>query len=187
MNRLKRKWWYIVTQVFYKLKFGKIGKGSIVFAPLQIDEMNSIALGEKVYIAQGAWLMGNADEKETITIGNGTTIGHFSHIIGRHSITIEQDVLIADKVFISDCTHNYEDVNIPVSLQGIKCISPVRIGNGSWIGENVCICGASVGKHCVIGANSVVNKDIPDYCVAVGIPAKVVKKYDFKAQDWVKV
>ena len=116
-----------------------------------------------------------------------TTIGHYAHIIAMHSMTIEQNVLIADKVFISDCTHSYEDINKPVIRQEVKELSPVVIGEGSWIGENVCICGASVGKHCVIGANSVVTSDIPDYSVAVGSPARVVKKYDLNSNEWKKV
>jgi acetyltransferase-like isoleucine patch superfamily enzyme len=61
------------------------------------------------------------------------------------------------------------------------------IGEGSWLGENVCVIGASIGKHCVIGANSVVTKDIPDYSVAVGIPAKVIKKYNFNKCEWEKI
>ena len=63
----------------------------------------------------------------------------------------------------------------------------VSIGDGSWIGENVCILGANIGKHSVIGANSVVLQDIPDYCVAVGSPARVVRKYDFETKKWVTV
>ena len=66
-------------------------------------------------------------------------------------------------------------------------MSEVTIGEDSWIGENVCICGASIGKHCVIGANSVVTKDIPDYCVAAGIPAKVIKKYNFEKNSWDRI
>ena len=54
------------------------------------------------------------------------------------------------------------------------------------MGENVCIIGASVGKHCVIGANSVVTKDIPDYSIAVGTPAKIIKRYDFNKERWCK-
>lgn len=58
----------------------------------------------------------------------------------------------------------------------------------TWIGINsVIMSNVKVGKHCVIGANSVVNKDIPDYCVAVGNPAKVVKTFDVKSGQWVKV
>ena len=63
----------------------------------------------------------------------------------------------------------------------------VEIGERSWLGENVCVLGAIIGKHCVIGANSVVTHDIPDYSVAVGAPAKVIRKYDFSSKEWIKV
>lgn len=64
----------------------------------------------------------------------------------------------------------------------------IIIGDGSWIGTNSVISGdVHIGKHCVIGANSVVIKDIPDYCVAVGTPAKVVKKYDFNEKKWISI
>lgn len=70
--------------------------------------------------------------------------------------------------------------------QPIKQLNHVRIGEGAWLGENVCIIGASVGKQSVIGANSVVSKDIPDYCVAVGAPAIIVKRYNFDKNQWEK-
>ena len=119
--------------------------------------------------------MGNCAKKKTLTIGKNKTIGHFAHIIGVLSVAFQNIVLFAVKVFISDCTHRYEDVSVPVIEQGIEELTPVSIGEGSWIGENVCICGASIGKHCVIGANSVVITNIPDYSVAVGSPARVIK------------
>ena len=62
----------------------------------------------------------------------------------------------------------------------------VQIGEGSWLGENVCVMGVSIGKHCVVGANSVVTKDFPDYCVIVGAPAKIIKRYCFEQQKWKK-
>lgn len=130
--------------------------------------------------------MGNRDKKCTLIVEDGTVIGHFSHIIALENVHIGKNVLIADKVFISDCSHEYADVNLPVIQQPVKILSPVSIGDGSWIGENVCILGASVGKHCVIGSNSVVTRDIPDYAVAVGNPARVIKKFDFASQSWVK-
>ena len=71
--------------------------------------------------------------------------------------------------------------------QPIKQINTVIVGDGSWLGENVCVIGAKIGKNCVIGANSVVTKDIPDYCVAVGAPAKVIKRFDFVNQQWIKM
>ena len=78
-------------------------------------------------------------------------------------------------------------------FQGAKQINKnghneLIIGEGSWIGINVVIIGdVHVGKNCVIGANSIVINDIPDYSVAVGNPAKIIKKYDFEAKTWKKV
>lgn len=187
-EKIYRKYGYIVTQYCFKHRFGNIGRNSILFKPLQLNNTGSIYIDDNVSIYHYSWLMCLEDNsKEVIRIMDYATIGHFAHIIAKHSVTIEKDVLIADKVFISDCTHGYEDINTPVIKQDIKLLAPVVIGEGSWLGENVCVCGASIGKHCVIGANSVVTTDIPDYCVAVGSPARVVKKYDFDRKEWIKV
>ena len=129
--------------------------------------------------------MGNKSLPQTMMVKSGTVIGHFAHFIAMHSVIIEESVLIADKVFITDCTHKYKDISTPVVEQGISLLNEVIIGEGSWLGENVCVCGASIGKHCIIGANSVVLQDIPDYCVAAGSPARVVKKYDFEKKEWI--
>ena len=188
MNKISKKAWQFYTRFFLSSSFMRIGKRSVIIKPLQIDSAKSIEIEDNVSVYHFAWLMGNNQAgKKTLTIQSGTTVGHFAHIIALNSMTIEKNVLIADKVFISDCTHSYEDITKPVIRQDVKDISPVVIGEGSWIGENVCICGASIGKHCVIGANSVVTSDIPDYCVAVGSPARVVKKFDHNSNEWKKV
>ena len=101
-------------------------------------------------------------------------------------IIIGKKVLTADKVYISDNLHSYEDVTIPIIDQKIKQINHVEIGDGTWIGENVCILGVKIGKNCVIGANSVVTKDIPDYSVVVGSPAVIIKKFNITANRWEK-
>ena len=81
-------------------------------------------------------------------------------------------------MYITDCDHEYRDINVPVIDQGIvQRGQMVSIGEGSYIGINAVIVGnVKIGKHCVIGANSVVTEDAPDYCVAVGSPARVIKK-----------
>lgn len=83
-------------------------------------------------------------------------------------------------MYITDCDHEYRDINVPVIDQGIvQRGQMVSIGEGSYIGINAVIVGnVKIGKHCVIGANSVVTKDVPDYCVAVGSPAKVIKRVE---------
>lgn len=98
---------------------------------------------------------------------------------------MHKNVLTADKVYITDNLHGYRDVNLAILHQPVIQRNFVEIGEGSWLGENVCIIGACVGKHCVIGANSVVTKDIPDYSVAVGSPARVIKQYCFEKQQWI--
>lgn len=113
-------------------------------------------------------------------------IGHYNEIYSTKSIIIEDNVLTADRVYITDNLHGYEDISEPILRQCINQIGNVRIGEGSWLGIGVCVIGAKIGKHCVIGSNAVVTKDIPDYSVAVGIPAKVIKRFDVESNEWKK-
>lgn len=113
----------------------------------------------------------------TIRIGKGSEIGERCRISIANSLEIGEKVLLSPNVYITDCDHEYRNVDIPVIDQGIvQKGQKVSIGNGSYIGINTVIVGnVKIGKHCVIGANSVVTKDVPDYCVAVGSPARVIK------------
>jgi acetyltransferase-like isoleucine patch superfamily enzyme len=122
----------------------------------------------------------------TLRIGSGTYIGRFCHIYATAEITIGTKVLMADKVYIADNLHGHADITVPVIDQPVQQTNPVAIGDGAWLGENVCIIGASVGKNAVIGANAVVTKDIPDYAVAVGAPAYIIKRFDNNLQQWRK-
>ncbi|MHA3787235.1 acyltransferase [Flavobacterium hauense] len=157
--------------------------------PLNINGIKNISVGNNVNIAYKSWLaampLTGAEGCELI-IGDGTSIGNLNHIYATKSIIIGKDVLTADKVYISDNLHGYENVSLPIIKQPIKQIGTVVIGDGSWLGENVCVIGAKIGRNCVIGANSVVTKDIPDYSVAVGSPAKVIKRYCFETNQWIK-
>jgi acetyltransferase-like isoleucine patch superfamily enzyme len=174
---------------FYRKKFCFFGQKSFLIHPLAIDGIQNINIGNYVYIAYNTWLAAvphTESEKCELIIGDGTHIGNFNHIYSTKSVVIGKKVLTADKVYISDNLHSYENINIPIIDQPIKQISTVEIGDGSWLGENVCVIGARIGKNCVVGSNSVVTKDIPDYCVAVGAPAKVIKRYCFKSEEWLK-
>lgn len=166
-----------------------IGPLSVIIDPLKIEGANNITIGNKVYIAYKTWLAAVAhtgSETCKLEIGDGCMIGNFNHIYATECIKIEKNVLTADKVYISDNLHDYENINLPILAQPIKQLATVVLGEGCWIGENVCIIGASVGKNSVIGANSVVSKSIPDYCVAVGAPARVIKRYCIDRKEWRK-
>lgn len=179
--------WLLRTQFIYKLKFKEIGAHSKIVSPLRFEDTGSVIIQDYVFISNGAWIIGDKEKDCTLVISSGTVIGNFFHIVAKYDVAIEKNVLIADKVFISDCTHNYKDISMPVIEQPLSEVREVIVGEGSWIGENVSIIGAKIGKHCVIGANSVVTKDIPDYCVAVGNPAIVIKQYNFLNKKWERV
>lgn len=166
-----------------------MGKRVHVYRPLLVEGAKNIVLEDNVVVHDGTWLaalpLTGSDVR--LVLKEGATLGNYNHIYATQSIVIEKDVLTADKVYISDNLHSYEEVTVPIIKQPIKQCKPVVIGEGSWLGEHVCVIGASVGKHCVIGANSVVTKDIPDFCVAVGAPARVIKRYNYITGVWEKV
>ena len=176
-NRAYKRFCCALYLCFNKHRFGYVGKSFRIYSPLKVQGHENMYFGDNVRIGNLTWLaaLPLTGSNAKLIISSGSLIGHFNHIYCTRSITIEKDVLTADKVYISDNAHSYEDISTPIWKQPIKQLNDVVIGEGSWLGENVCICGASVGKHCVIGANSVVTHDIPDYSVAVGAPAKVIK------------
>lgn len=153
-----------------------------------IRGIERIRFGKNAVIQRGCWLniaFNNPAPGPMIVINEGTNIGRRCIISAANKIIIGMNVLIAPNVFIADTHHEYQKLGIPIMHQGITTHSDqITIGDETWIGINTVIMGnVKVGKHCVIGANSVVNKDIPDYCAAVGNPAKVVKVFDVKTEQ----
>ena len=169
--------------------YAEYGESSVIASTIKTSSPENIYIGNHVTIGKSTWIEAKplTGSKECrLVFKDGVTIGEYNHIYATKSIVFEKDVLTANYVYISDNLHSYEDVTQPIKKQPIKQLKPVVIGKGSWIGEHVSIIGASVGEHCVIGANSVVTKDIPDFCVAVGAPAIVVKRYDREKGCWRK-
>ena len=120
-----------------------------------------------------------------VFIGDRTIIGIGNVIIG--PISIGNDVMFAQHIVASGLNHGYEDVTLPPSVQKVNT-AKITIGDDVWVGANTVItAGVTIGKHAVIGGGSVVTKNIPDYCVAVGNPAKVIKKFNFESNTWEKV
>ncbi len=176
-----------ICYLYYKLILGHIGHHSYIDHPLRMDGGKSIFIGNRVSVKYKSWLASKpltGCDKSQLLIEDGCVIGHFNHFFATDSIILHNNVLTADKVYISDNIHGYEDINMPILKQPIVQKGTVEIGEGSWLGENVCVIGANIGKHCIIGANSVVTKDIPDYSVAVGVPAKIIKTYNFITKKW---
>ena len=188
-QNIKLKFQKAFFLLFYKSSFFAFGSRSTLLFPFKLNGSKYIHIGNKVHINEHAWLLSQQiDEHEpNIEIGDDTYIGRNAHIVSVRDVKIGRSVLIADKVYISDNLHEYQDIEVPIKSQDVVFKKSVYIGEHSWLGENVCVIGASVGKHSVVGANSVVTSDIPDYSIAVGSPAKVIKQYNHQTNQWERV
>lgn len=160
--------------------FAYMGRRSTVQPPVRLVGAQHIGIGGRVYIGPNSWLevidVGRLREKPAIQIADGVHIAGFCTITAARQVVIEPNALIARYTYISDHTHAHTSIHQPIRYQGIAKISPVRICEGAWLGQNVVICpGVTVGRNAVVGANSVVRDDVPDFCIAVGAPARVVR------------
>ena len=185
IRRLKRK----LDWFFQKRKFAALGEGSVIPRSIKCGSKKNITIGKNVGIGRATWidavpLAGGG--KSCVVLKDGATIGEFNHIYATSKIVFEADCLTANFVYITDNLHSYEDVHTPIVKQPIKQLKPVVIGKGCWIGEHVSIIGASIGEGAVVGSNAVVTKDIPPFCVAVGAPAFIIKRYDPERGKWRK-
>jgi acetyltransferase-like isoleucine patch superfamily enzyme len=150
-----------------------------------------ISLGNSVSLRRGAWLNPAVDETTgdpVIVVEDNCAFGPYSVISAKNQVYIEQDVLIAGAVLIMDHNHAYEDINVPIINQGITEGGRIRIGRGSYIAHGAAILcprgELTIGRNCVIAANSVVTRSIPDYSVVVGLPARIIRQYDPQTKTW---
>ena len=188
-RRVKLYFSRIIFRVLFAGSFKHFGSKVSIVSPEAIDGACFISLHDDVRIGFGAWLMAlnNSDESAPeLVIGNRVSIGRLFHAVSVNSLVIEDDVLIADKVYVSDNTHEFDAVDIPVIRQPVSFKGKVIIRKGAWIGEGVSILSSSIGKNSVVAAHSVVLQDVPDYCVVAGIPARVIKRFDPSTQEWRK-
>ena len=162
-------------------RFGRFGAGSVICFPaatimneryihIGCDTM----IGAHVALSAGMVPGQQCLSDPVVRIGDRCLIGRGSGIVGHLEIVIGDDVWTGHHVYITDQNHDYRDLERPISQQ-TQPERPVSIGDGSWLGHgSVVLPGARIGRHVVIGANSVVTGEIPDYSVAVGAPARVV-------------
>jgi acetyltransferase-like isoleucine patch superfamily enzyme len=165
--------------------FHEFGSRSVLCPPIRLDGESRIAVGQGVFIGHNSWFQvldvrdHNRDRVPIITIGDETSIVGSCTITAVQDVTVERRVLLAGNVYISDHTHAHESRTVAIKDQGVTNVAPVRIRDGAWLGQNVVICpGVTIGKNSVIGANSVVRCDVPDFCIFAGAPAKFIRKID---------
>ena len=179
------KWFYNIPAK-YILKH--LWNNSKILCPGEIQNVKYMSIGDSCYIKNNFRLQAIkiSDIDPCFIMGEGSYINRFCQIVIIRKVEIGKRVTIADNVYIADTTHGFKDVRKPISSQPLEYMGNVYIGDGSWIGRSVSIMGCKIGKHCVIGTGAFVTKDIPDYCVVVGTPARIIKRYNFDSKQWQK-
>ena len=162
----------------------------IVRRPFYIRGSGKIALG-KGFTSGPGLRIDSEGEAASVSIGVDVQVNNNVHIGAVDSVIIGDRVLIASGVFISDHNHGIYSGPAPSSplvppAQRPLQVLPVVIEDDVWLGEHVCILpGVRIGKGTIVGAGSVVTKPLPAYTIAVGMPARVIKRFDFDRNVWV--
>jgi len=121
-----------------------------------------------------------------IAIGDDTIIHPFVHIGAAERVVIGRGVLMASHIYITDHDHDWHDPYDPPVSNRRLLVSPVTVGDYVWLGERVMILkGVTVGERSIVGAGSVVTRDVPPLSIAIGAPARVVRRYDANSGSWV--
>ncbi len=171
--------------------FGAFGSGSIIVPPARVNTPECIEVGEGVVLLEGAWLAVFSQPglpAPRLRIGSRTRIGRSAHIACVGEVTIAEDVLTADQIFIADTYHGFEDGSRPIAQQPMAPPRPVVIERGAFLGiRSVVLQGVTVGENAYVGAGAVVAEDVPPRTVVVGNPARVVRRYDERSGRWESV
>ena len=139
-----------------------------------LDE-GRLRIGEGTLLEPGCWL--TLAPAARIEIGADCFLNRNTMIAAHREVVIGDHTMFANGCFVGDAEHRYDDPDTPITWQGFTTKGPVRIGDNVWCGANVVITsGVTVGERCVIGANSVVTKDMPPHTIAAGAPAKVLRE-----------
>jgi acetyltransferase-like isoleucine patch superfamily enzyme len=177
-NDYRPRWWVRnILQIFTN----KVGKNSIIRNTVRMDVFPyyKFEIGENSIIESFSTVNNAVGD---VILGNNVLIGINNVIIG--PVEMENDILLAQNVVITALNHEYQDVNLPITNQPHN-IKKVTIKEGAWIGANaVVVAGVTIGKNSVVAASSVVTKDVPDYHLVGGNPAKVIKFYNKKHDRW---
>jgi acetyltransferase-like isoleucine patch superfamily enzyme len=178
-----------IYTIFLSPLFYSIGSHVTISPPFRYANLSQVELGHHVVIHRDAWVQAvgshEADRSPRLILKDNVSIGMGATISAAKKIIFEEGVFTARNIYVSDHGHAFRDVSIPIKSQGIGDIAEVKIGKDSWLGQNcVILPGVTIGRHCVIGANSVVNRDIPDYAVAAGAPAQIIRIHNQATGAW---
>lgn len=168
----------------------------IIRFPIDIRGKKFIDLGRRLTTGRNCRLEAYPSDNRSVVLkfGNDVQINDYVHITAMCGVTIGDNVLMASKIYISDCAHgSYKGDNFDSSpdqnpIDRDYRTAPVKIGSNVWIGESASILpGVEIGTGSIVGANSVVTKSVPEHCLVAGVPARVLKRYNFDTKKWERI
>ena len=179
------KIFWIIRGLVYKPFFGKFSFPSYIGKPIYINNFKKIFIGKRVRIFPNSRIECLSEDAKII-IHDNVSIGHNLHLTAFSTLEISKNCTISSNVLITDNQHTYLEIGDHIMNQK-SIIKKTFIGKNCFIGTGAVIdAGTILGKQCIVGANSVVSGLYPDYCVIVGAPGRIVKRYDTNTKEWKK-
>jgi acetyltransferase-like isoleucine patch superfamily enzyme len=193
LSLIRRHFTAMKGMLYYRRVFGSFGQRSVLYKPLILNWPQFVYLGDDVLIRPGVRIetipMPGRSLPE-LRIGNHVNIEQNVHIICHSKVTIGDQVSITGNCAIVDVTHPYEDVRDHRKI-GDRILDDeafVEIGEGTFVGfGSIIMPNVRIGRYCIIGAHSVVMKDVPDYTVAAGSPARLLRRFDQQSNQWIRL
>jgi acetyltransferase-like isoleucine patch superfamily enzyme len=186
---MKRRWYERNARLGRRLRLNRHAArgGFYIRYPLEGEALEAfdsgrLAIGDSTLLEPGCWLTLGPEAR--IRIGRECFLNRGTMLAASDSIEIGDHVMFANGCFVGDAAHRHDDPELPVTRQGFEPGRPVRIGSNVWFGVNCVVTGGvTIGDRAVIGANSVVTRDVPEGTIAAGAPAKVIKEIEFSPSE----
>ncbi len=184
LGRWAQKWrWYERNSLPWNraaIHWEAMRRGAFIRWPVHGNVLEALRegrleIGADTLLEPGVWI--TAPGRARVRIGAGTFLNLGVMVAALELVEIGDHCMFANGCFVTDADHRFLDPVLPVPWQGFSTKGPTRIGDNVWCGTNVTITsGVTVGERCVIGANSVVTRDLPAFSIAAGVPARVLRQ-----------
>ena len=188
---LKRRWYERNRRLARRWRINRhmARAGAFIRFPVEGEVLEALdegrlEIGRNTLLEPMCWITMSPEAK--IRIGEGCFLNQGTMLAAQQGIEIGDHVMFANRCFVGDAAHRFDDPDQPVTHQGFTCKGPVKIGDNCWFGVGcVVTSGVEVGERCVIGANSVVTESLPPRTIAAGSPAKVIREIEFREPEGV--